>query len=296
MNKEKIKSIVYFIGKSLGVLGLVFVFYKLSQEYTFESFKQQFILLLDILPLLILVNLASLLIGIYGWHQLLLHYATRTFPYIASYYYFSKTEIAKYLPGNVFHFVGRQILAGRIGIQQTQMAKISIFHSLFLLTSTLLVSTVFALISKNIPITILSLMGLGSLLSFIVLVYLYPSFTLKDKLVLNLQFAISIALQGIMLGIIIFYQSDTFSMSLFYQCVAIYTVSWLIGFVTPGASGGIGIREGIFIAIASYLHINIAEDIIIFSILLVRLINICVDVIMYLSTIVLEYKMKELEL
>lgn len=296
MNKEKIKNIVYFIGKSLGILGLLFVLYKLSQDYTWSSFTGQFVLLLPIMPLLILFNFTSLLIGIYGWHQMLLHYATRAFPYIASYYYFSKTEIAKYLPGNIFHLVGRQALASRIGVKQTQMAKISLFQALFLLTSTLLVSTIFAFFSHHTPPLILLLMGVSSIASFIVLIYLYPSFSFKTKFSLNMQFAVSIAFQGLMLGTIVLYQSDTHSLELFFQCVSIYTISWLIGFVTPGASGGLGIREGVFIAIATYLHIDIAEEIIIFSVLLVRLINICVDVIMYLSAMTLEKKMKELQL
>ena len=68
------------------------------------------------------------------------------------------------------------------------------------------------------------------------------------------------------------------------------------GFLTPGASGGLGIREGTFIAIATYLHLNISADIIIFSVLLVRLINVCADVMLYLSTMILEKKMKELEI
>ena len=113
---------------------------------------------------------------------------------------------------------------------------------------------------------------------------------------MNAYLALSIALQGVMLGIIVMYQSDAFTMSLFFQCVSIYILSWLIGFVTPGASGGLGVREGIFIAITNYLHIDISAEIIIFSVLLVRLINICVDVLLYLGTFGLEKKIKELKL
>jgi len=290
LKKEKIKNLLYFIGKSLGILGLLFIFYKLSQEYTWSSFTEQFILLIPIVPLLILLNLASLLLGIYGWHLILLHYAQRHFPYLSSYYYFSKTEIAKYLPGNIFHFVGRQALASRIGLTQTHMAKISLLHALFLLTGTLLVSTVFAWFTPDTPLFILLLMALSTIVAFMVLVYLYPSFPFKLKFSLNIQFAISIALQGCMLGAIVLYQTNTDAIDLFFQCISIYTISWLIGFVTPGASGGLGVREGAFIAISSYLQINISEEIIIFSVLLTRLINILVDILLYLSTYMIQPK------
>jgi len=296
VNKAKIKSIVTLLGKSLGILGLLFVFYKLSQEYTFSSFTKQFFLLLDILPLLFIFNFLSMLIGMYAWHIMLLQYASKTFPFLASYYYFSKTEIAKYLPGNIFHFIGRQALASKIGISQVEMAKISLLFSFLLLTGTILTSTIFAFLSQEIPTLILTLMGISSIIKLIILVYLYPSFPVRKKASMHSYLALSVALQGIMLGMIVMYQSESFTANLFFQCVSIYTLSWLIGFVTPGASGGLGIREGTFIAIATYLHVNISSDIIIFSVLLVRLINICVDVMLYLSTMILEKKMKELEI
>jgi len=296
LNKKNLKQYIYFIGKSFGILGLLFVFYKLSQEYTLSTFTEQFTLILNFLPIFIILNFLSILIGTYAWHIMLLHYAKKSFPFLASYYYFSKTEIAKYLPGNIFHFVGRQVLASQIGITQSQMVKISLLFSFLLLTGTVLTSTFFAFLSQEISINILTLMGLSSIIVLIILVYLYPSFPIKRKMLMNIYLAISIAFQGIMLGLIVMYQQHDLTISLFFQCVSIYTLSWLIGFVTPGASGGLGIREGTFIAIASYLEVSISTEIIIFSVLLIRLINICVDIMLYLSTYILENKIKELKI
>jgi len=296
LHKEKFKKLVNFLGKSLGILGILFVFYTLWQNYTLSSFTLQFMVVIRILPLIMLLNILSIIVGVYAWHVMLLHYATQPLPYVASYYYFTKTEIAKYLPGNVFHFLGRQALAVKVGITQIQMAKTSILFSFLLLTATLLASTLFAFLAHKTPLFILTLMVLSTMITIIVLIYIYPSFPVRNKLSMNGYLALSVALQGIMLGIIIFYQVETFSAHLFFQCIGIYTVSWLIGFVTPGASGGIGIREGTFILIANYLQVDISSDIIIFSVLLVRLINICVDIMMYISTYTLENKMKELKL
>ena len=293
-HKEKIKNIVYMIGKSLGILGLLYVFYKLYQEYTFSSFTEQFMSVLHITPLLILVNFLSLVIGIYAWYHMLLSYAKKPFGYVYAYYYFSKTEIAKYLPGNIFHFVGRQALAHKIGITQKQMAKISLLHSLLLLGGTIIAATVFAFLSQKVPLFILTLMVISSIIIFISLVYMYPSIHVSKKVSLNLYLAFSIALQGVMLGIIVVYQSDTYTWSLFCLSISIYILSWLIGYVTPGASGGLGVREGTFIAITTYMNFDIHADIVIFAVLLVRLINILVDILMYFSTFALENKIKKL--
>lgn len=294
MHKEKLKNLIYTVGKSLGILGLIYVFYKLYQEYTFSAFAEQFISILHITPLLIVINLLSSLIGIYAWHHMLLNYATKPFGYSYAYYYFAKTEIAKYLPGNIFHFVGRQVLAHKISITQKQMAKISLLFSLLLISGTIIAATIFAFLSQKVPFLILTLMLLSSIIIVISLVYLYPSIRIGKKVSLNLYLTFSIALQGVMLGTIVIYQSGSYSWSLFCLSVSIYILSWLIGYVTPGASGGLGIREGTFIAIIGYLHVNLQTDIVIFSVLMVRLINILVDIMMYLSAFALENKIKEL--
>jgi hypothetical protein len=97
-----------------------------------------------------------------------------------------------------------------------------------------------------------------------------------------------VALQGVLLGIIVASQLEQITIALFLESAAIYIISWLIGFITPGASGGLGVREGTFIMIASFLHIDIASEIVIFSVLLLRLVNIGVDIILFLSTFLLK--------
>ncbi len=295
VNKDQVKKIVYFLGKSLGVLGLIFVFYKLSQEYTLSSFLSQLSLFTNTIPILLILNFTSTLLGIYAWHIMLLNYAKEPFPYRTSYYYFAKTEISKYLPGNVFHFIGRQVLASKIGITQMEMAKISVLFSFLLLVATVISSTVFAFLATDIPPYILTLMGLSCIITIIITAYLYPSFPIRKKVSMNLLLSVSVALQGVMLGMIVMVQTDHFTAGLFFECVSIYIVSWLIGFITPGASGGLGIREGTFIAIAAFMHLDIAAEIIIFSVLLVRFINIIIDIAMYLSTFVLKNNIKGLE-
>jgi len=289
-----LKKVAYALGKLLGLLGLTFVFYKLSQEYTVSSFADKFSSVSNILLPLVLLNVLSILLGIYAWHIMLLHYAKKHFSYVTSYYYFAKTEIAKYLPGNVFHFIGRQALASKISIEQVHMAKISALLTFLLLAGTLFSSTFFALLAIGIPTYILLLLLLGTVLALFAVFFSYTSFLLGKKIQMNILLSLSVALQGIMLGLIIMHQNIHFDSGLFFLYVCIYIISWLIGFVTPGASGGLGVREGAFIAIVAFLHIDITSEIVIFSVLLVRLINIFVDSILFISTFLLESKINKL--
>jgi hypothetical protein len=290
LNKAFIKKALSTLGKTLGVLGLLFIFYTLSQEYTWESFADKLASVLPLLPLLFLFNILSIMLGIYAWHFMLLNYASDRFAFIASYYYFCKTEIAKYLPGNVFHFIGRQALASKVGISQIQMGKTSLLFSLLLLASTVIASTFFALFAQGIANYILGLMLLATLITLIAIVMTYKSFPMGIKIKMNILLILSVSLQGIMLASIVEYQQVSFELELFLQCTSIYIISWLIGFVTPGASGGLGVREGTFVAIVHFLHLPIASEIIIFSVLLVRLVNILTDILLYLSTFMLKSK------
>jgi len=293
MNKKMklLKSTLSFMGKLLGIFGLVFILYKLSEEYTVDTFFEKLNTLKYALVYLLGINFLSLFLGIYAWHIMLLNYAKEAFSYINSYYYFAKTEIAKYLPGNIFHFVGRQILANKIGITQQEMVKISLLFSFLLLAGTIISSTFFAFFSNTTDYILVS-MVLLCVAIIIVTLFLYPSFSIKKKIHMTVLLTISVALQGIMLGLIVMLQTETFTFGLFFQSVSIYIISWLIGFITPGASGGLGVREGTFVAITTYLHINISTDIIVFSVLLVRLINILVDIMAYLSTLILKKRIK----
>lgn len=284
MNRDKIKSILNNIGRILGLLGLVFVLYKISKEYTLSSFVNKISDFKSIFIPLIALNLLSYLIGIYAWRRMMKAYTLKGMKYILAYYYFAKTEIAKYLPGNVFHFVGRQALASKIGLNQKQMAKISMFHMLTIAIGTVVSTAIFIMFTDTIANYIKYLMIATSiaLLAFITLIY--PTITKYNKLYITLLISISIAMQGFLLAIIVVWQLNNPTTSQFFMLAGVFMISWLVGFVTPGASGGLGVREGAFIAIANFIHLDISSQIILFSIFFVRFINIVTDVVMYIST------------
>jgi hypothetical protein len=285
ISKDSIKTLAYFVGRLLGLFGVLFVLYKLSQEYTVDSFVDRFVELISITPYLLVINILSMMLGIFVWHMMLLHYSNIKFSYKISYYFFAKTEIAKYLPGNIFHFLGRQLLANKLELSQSQMVKVSSIFTLLLVVGTILSATLFFVSSSGIDTYTKILLLILALLSIGVTLYLFPSFDRVKKLQMDTILTISIGMQGIMMGIIIFSQIDSSQVGLFFQVVGIYIFSWLVGFVTPGASGGIGVREGAFIAMAEFWHLSISSEIILFSILFIRLINIVADLVAYLSTL-----------
>jgi len=296
MSKERMKDIAYAAGKLIGIFGLVYVIYKLFQGYTLHDLIEKFSEIKSILLPLIVLNLASLMTGIYAWKMMLVQYSGHHLPYHFAYYFFSKTEIAKYLPGNIFHLVGRQAIASRLHISQKEMGKVSFLHIVLLLVSTVLSTASFALFVPDIPLFIKLVLLLGSVVSIVLVYFIYPSFLFSKKIILSAILTFSIGLQGVLLAWIVVHLTGEASWQLFCKLSAIYIISWLIGFVTPGSSGGLGVREAAFVAITAFLKLDISSDIIVFSVLLTRLVNIVVDALMYLSTYLLELKMKGLHL
>jgi hypothetical protein len=284
MNKNKLKEYLYTFGKLLSLLSIVFIFYKIYQEYSLGSFYTKIVQFIDISPYLILLNILSLLTGVYVWYTILRHYSTKSFGYLTAYYYFAKTEVAKYLPGNIFHLVGRQALASKLGIKHTQMAKITFFHTIVLLFGTVVSASLLALVAEPINEYYKLAAVAATVFLIIVTFFIYPIFSKLTKLTMLMIIALSIAMQGAILAWIVAYQAGNYSYEYLSLLASVYVISWIIGFVTPGASGGLGVREGAFIAIVSFLHINVAEDIVVFSVIFVRFINIIVDLLLYLCT------------
>jgi len=283
LSKDKIKNLIYTFGKLLGLLGLIYVFYKLSKEFTLSSFVEKFSDFKTIIVPLIALNFLSSAIGIYVWHLILKSYSKKNFKYLFSYYYFVKTEISKYLPGNIFHFIGRQAIASKLNLSQKEMVKVSLLFMYIIAVGTVIAATIFALFS-GVELYFKVLLTLASLLSIASLVTFFPKVSKDIKLIMSGIIVASISLQGILLSIIVVWQLGSYNLVIFFKVASIYIISWLIGFVTPGASGGLGVREGAFIAIAKFIHLDISSEIVLFSIFFVRFINIFTDIIMYLST------------
>lgn len=279
------KNALSLIGKAFGLFGLIFVVYKLFNEYSLNSFLTSLNSVKSIMVFLFILNYLSMLLGIFSWHLMLNHYAKKSLVFIFSYYHFAKTEIAKYIPGNVFHFVGRQIIAEQIGIKQSEMAKISLLNSLLLLIGTVLSASMLAFLSLDLNVMILFLLVVMILIALGIVLKIYPSFSFSLKFKMIFILILSVTLQGLMVGLIVFNQlNENMTLNVIYQIMGIYIVSWLVGFATPGASGGMGIREAAFIIIAEYLNVVLEIEIVIFAILLVRVINILTDMIVYFST------------
>jgi len=184
-----------------------------------------------------------------------------------------RSQIGKYLPGNVFHYAGRIALghqqnismealvistsietflimatgavvaaagffldnpshAALIGQQSTKV----IFTVVFVIVgiaAILLITTKFSLAARNWISSRLPYLHIGRITTSVLLyIAIFILFGLSISLLLNLVWGVDANLH-------------------WYQFTWGFAAAWVTGFVTPGAPGGVGIRETIFFGLYS---------------------------------------------
>jgi glycosyltransferase 2 family protein len=185
---------------------------------------------------------------------------------------YGRANIAKYLPGNVFHFVGRQVLGGRKGWQQNALALGSVLESILIVIAALIV--VFALIEDvdvlqrlGIPGEFLVVASISALVASILFFILQKTGTLRRIIpsffdaifdlkpfhlilvvLLYLSFHIS---TGGLLWLLNLEIMGPAQVNILSITISAFVSGWVLGYLTPAAPGGIGVREAVIIYLLS---------------------------------------------
>lgn len=225
----------------------------------------------------------------------------------------SKSNIGKYLPGNFMQFVGRNVLANKLGYSHTNIILSTLFEIIFSIVIgvfiiVLLVVPGFVVVSfdkielftKNQSIYMLMFLLLASIF-FMAFKSKVISLVGKYKILLNNKTAMFRVIFGFILAylimglcnLIIFYVlNNKIEYSDYINFLVIYLISWILGFILPGPPGGLGVREAIYI---SFLSASYDLAIITLTALILRVVNILGDVLyLFISAIIIDNN-KDLE-
>lgn len=247
------------------------------------------------------VNLAVqtmlIVMGCIPWQMFTQSLSGRKIPFAAAMPVYTKSNVYKYLPGNVFQYVGRNKLAFDMNISHVDVACATVFDVLFCVFWTGIIAVVLlggriagllAKYGRNILIVGIT----GAILAAAAFIFIRIKF--KDKLKEYLS-RYSKAFErenrkSLMTGIFYYLVSNIVSAAMYFVCLRLiiggsasleeltaltgaFMFAWIIGFVTPGAPGGIGIREGVMIFVSGD---NFQDKIILF-VLVMRLASIMAD-------------------
>jgi len=176
---------------------------------------------------------------------------------------YCKTQIFKYLPGNVFHFVGRQLFLKELSFRQTDIANTTLGEILGLASAATLICVILGRNELNDVISTDLLVDpklfIGVLSGLVLGVSIWLRYFLKQRRV-SVPFS-QIALTGFIYAMYFLATSVALWIILkafginasFSNTTIIFVLAWLIGFVTPGSSAGIGLREATIFTLGNYL-------------------------------------------
>ncbi len=212
---------------------------------------------------------------------------------------YGRSWLAKYLPGNIFHFAGRQILGRKVGLSHGRLATALIYEA----TGQVAVAgvlvlwgmTAYGLDSAALSGPFLILFILAAPLAWAIL----RKFTAHPRIAPRL---------GLEPGISLRFSSELWPIPLLYAfyylvygatawlllgvlagqapaaplgyVVSLFSLGWILGYITPGAPAGLGVREAVLVLSLSPLT---GESAALTTALYLRLMTIGGDVIFYLA-------------
>ncbi len=203
--------------------------------------------------------------------------------FVNAYWVYARSQIGKYLPGNIFQFAGRHALGKKFDLDHSAIAIALFIETGFLVLVSLLLVLAGSvnnnllrvgidLIKEVVTPAYIIVIFIILFIAAIIVVYLFSQ---KPKLVSKLvssvprkskfewlfYLAVPFLLYAVFFignGILIFVIcSLEFNNLLQYEgiiyLISIFSLAWLVGFVTPGVPGGVGVRETIIILTMSPL-------------------------------------------
>jgi len=301
MNKNQIKNLIKIIGKILMILSVIFIIIKIK-DLGFD------ISVVDNIPAFIGVSIAALALNMLStvimalvWGNWISFFSGTKVNNSNVITIYGKSSIGKYLPGNVMHYVERNLFAAEYGLSQDKIAFSSVMEIIGQVISAALISVlllpqsfrqkVLEVLGDNSK-TLLLIGGLGIAVSAVIVLILafkkikiknllsgYKAGTFAKTLVVNLSGSIVyLILNGCgMLALWGYCSASLPDIESIRLIVSSYAAAWVCGFVIPGAPGGIGIRE----AVLSILLDDMTGGVLMFLIVVHRLITVIGDFAIY---------------
>lgn len=293
---DKKKKIFKTIGNVLVVIAVIFLVRKYRSlgidisEYINKGF------VIKIIPVLLLF---SVLISFQfiPWVLIVRALTGSSIPASSFYRVFQRANIMKYIPGNIFQYIGRgEILSEDDSLNVANIAASVLIESFSLAFAALLLgfcggrAYLETLFSEHRAVF---LTLTGCCLAVMIILTIFRSkikewarlkgIIVTKRLILNTALSVcffffTFLIQAFFQIIIIYSLSDSLNIKLLLTVGGAFSVSWLAGYITPGASGGIGVREALFCLM---LEQYIAGDILLISVIIFRVVNIIVDMIAY---------------
>jgi uncharacterized membrane protein YbhN (UPF0104 family) len=229
-----------------------------------------------------------------GWRELLLGAGGKPIAFRSVFWVIGRTAIAKYLPGNVFQYVGRQMFGVVLNADQQTIFAATLGEIMIVASVSCLIGLICVPFASLPAVPQLPrLLGLAVMAAGVAappllwlaaprLVKLRPLQLLRPMLRIGpVYWARSFLSYGLclLLGTAIFLAASAYFLDGLQPrdlatLAAAYSVSYAFGFMLPGAPGGLGVREALIVLLVSG---NIDQSSIVTAAIVQRLSSICAE-------------------
>jgi len=279
------KRWLHILGGSLGLLGVVFVVFRLFSHSKTIDFSRFGMYEWMIICFLSFAYGSSNLLLTRAWQLLMLYFGVDVKNRLAVKIY-GLSQLAKYIPGNIFHLAGRQALGMAAGLPTKELAKSAIWELgsiavagafFWILVVPLVWPTTSVLIAVSFFVAMLICASLFARKIF--------SGIVSFALILQIIFLFVSGL--IFVALLSFVFDVNISISLLPALCAAFVVAWLAGFLVPGAPAGVGVRELVLLFL---LKSVVIESDLLVAIVFGRIITVCGDFFYFLFSLFIKKK------
>ena len=304
------KKYVKIAGKVISVLSIIFILYAIFRTDFKLSEVTDWGMFLTVCSAGIILKTFTVYLSGSAWCRQLEYFSKKKCSLREALRVYAKSNIGKYLPGNVMHYVERNLFAEKLELTQKQIAAASVFEVVCLVTAAFFMGVCMsyarmcevleAVVDRQPVLRLVPLAGLFC--AVLIFAFLYVRYRKRmidsggrfKKLRLDRQKAIRLfktyavclaiysavlVILGIILVFVYWYWAGRPDLLMAGRIISAYMIAWVLGFVIPGAPGGIGVRE---MALTLLLSPVIGKDLVVTLGILHRLITVIGDFAAYL--------------
>lgn len=254
------KRLLVWLGRLLAIATLVYLGFAIRRQWAGLSAWRPSLADASLIAMAAIVYGLALFLVAEAWHRLVSSSAGMRLSRNLTIPSMGVTQIAKYLPGNVLHFVGRHTWLSRAGVPHSTLARALVWEAACLVAASVLTASLFSLAwpldAEPIPIPLrqASAAALAMLLAgFGLVTFLRARFPLVSRWTPSPAVAAAaiLAMSAFFLiqGLVFVALTLTIDTAPRLNIIPIPITAWLVGFLTPGAPGGVGTRELVLVAL-----------------------------------------------
>jgi uncharacterized membrane protein YbhN (UPF0104 family) len=254
-----------------------------------------------LIALFTVVTIGSVVLAAMAWANILSAIHGDKIEFVEIFKVYVKANVAKYLPGNVLHYAGRNVIGSRLGWKHSDILLSSILEVLMILISAAIFLILFAYrqfvdviagavqnaASNPVILPLVLAVLIAGAAGILFLLYKRRDLLDKLKLLLTARFlkvlAVNFVLytgtflvQGLVMTFIFtgIFQAGSIGIDKVLLVISSAVLSWFAGFITPGAPGGLGVKEAVLILMLSSVY---GREYTLAAALLHRLISVIAD-------------------